>query len=443
MNILPSPKGMPTILTARFGKYQPDGPLAAAEEAGAWQAWKKTVGSTNPPALVRTVADSGLRGRGGGAYSTGAKWRAAAAVPADERYVIANGFEADPGARLDRTLMENDPHAIVEGLALAAYAIGARRAYIAVRERATLARQRLESAVRQAEEQGYIGSNALGTGVDVHVEVVALPGGMVVGEETVLMRAIQNKRAQPEQRPPFPTEKGLYGRPTVVNNVETLALVPWIVANGSKAFAEIGDDDHPGTTLVQITGAVDKPGIVEVPLGMSLKRMLEVAGGVGKAKAVLVGGPAGGFLPQSELNTLYTATALNEKGAIWGSGAIVVCGPDTCLVDMATTLERVLSDESCGKTIPCRIGVRRLYEMGQRATSGMSKPTDPQVLQELAADIRDAALCGLEFCAPNPFLTGMRYFADEFDAHFTRGTCPAGVCNPVRVASPAMTTASA
>jgi NADH:ubiquinone oxidoreductase subunit F (NADH-binding) len=229
----------------------------------------------------------------------------------------------------------------------------------------------------------------------------------------------------------------------VVNNVETLALVPWIVANGSAAFGHIGDSDNPGTTLVQITGAVSSPGVVEVPLGMSLRALLDVAGGVGGAKAVLVGGPAGGFLPPAELDTLYTPAALNEKGAIWGSGAIVVAGPQTCLVDMATTLERVLSDESCGKTIPCRIGVRRLYEMGQRATSGLSKPSDPQVLQDLAADVRDAALCGLEYCAPNPFLTGMRYFADEFDAHFTRGTCPAGVCNPVRVASPAMTTASA
>jgi NADH:ubiquinone oxidoreductase subunit F (NADH-binding) len=443
MKLLETPQGMPKILTARFGKYDPDGPLAAAEEAGAWQTWKKTVGSTNPPALVRVIADSGLRGRGGAGFSTGAKWRAAAAGQVDERYVVANGFEADPGARLDRTLMENDPHTIVEGLAIAAYAIGARHAYICVRERATLARQRLEAAVRQAEEQGYIGSNALDTGVDVHIEVMALPGGMVVGEETVLLRAIQNKRAQPDQRPPFPSEEGLYGRPTVVNNVETLALVPWIVANGSKAFAEIGDDDHPGTTLVQISGAVDKPGIVEVPLGMSVRRLLEVSGGFGQAKAVLIGGPAGGFLSAAELDTLYTPTALNEKGAIWGSGALVVCGPQTCLVDMATTLERVLSDEACGKTIPCRIGVRRLYEMGQRATSGMSKPTDPQVLQELAADVRDAALCGLEFCAPNPFLSGMRYFADEFDAHFKRGECPAGVCNPARVASPAMTPASA
>ncbi len=442
MNILASPKGMPTLLTTRFGKYQPDGPLAAAEEAGAWQSWKKTVGSTNPPALVRLIADSGLRGRGGAGYPTGDKWRAAAANSADERYVVANGFEADPGARLDRTLMETDPHTVVEGVAIAAYAIGARRAFIAVRERATLARQRLETVVRLAEEAGYIGSNALGTGVDIHIEVVAVPGGMVVGEETVLLRAIQNKRAQPEQRPPYPTDKGLYGRPTVVNNVETLSLVPWIVANGSKAFAQIGDSDNPGTTLIQITGAVTSPGIVEVPLGMSIRRLLDICGGFGDAKAVLVGGPAGGFLPPAELDTLYTAAALNEKGALWGSGSLVVAGPQTCLVDMATTLERYLSDESCGKTIPCRIGVRRLYEIGMRATAGLSRPQDVQNMQDLAADVRDAALCGLEYCAPNPLLSGMRYFADEFNAHFTHGTCPAGVCNPVRVASPAMTPAT-
>jgi NADH:ubiquinone oxidoreductase subunit F (NADH-binding) len=442
MNILTTPKGQPSILTGRFGKYAPDGALDAAENAGAWQAWKKSVGSTNPPALVRLIADSGLRGRGGAGYSTGAKWRAAAAQKADERYIIANGFEADPGARVDRTLMENDPHSVVEGVALAAYAIGARRAYIALRERSTLAKQRLESAIRLAEEQGYIGSNALNTGVDIHIEVVSVPGGMVVGEESVLIRAIENKRAQPDQRPPYPSQTGLYGRPTVVNNVETLSLVPWIVANGAKAFADIGDSDNPGTTLVQITGAVKTPGIVEVPLGMSVKKLLEVAGGFGSGKAVLVGGPAGGFLPPAELDTLYTAAALNEKGAIWGSGSIVVAGPETCLVDMATTLERYLSDESCGKTIPCRIGIRRLYEIGQRATTGMSRPADVQNMQDLAADVRDAALCGLEYCAPNPFLTGMRYFADEFNAHFTRGECPAGVCSPVRVASPAMTTAT-
>jgi NADH:ubiquinone oxidoreductase subunit F (NADH-binding) len=435
MNILPGPKGMPTILLARIAaqKREPDVSLATAEDAGAWAAWKTAVRDSSPQQVIRLVADAGLRGRGGAAYPTGDKWRAAAAEPADVRYVIANGFEADPGAQVDRMLMERDPHAIVEGLALAMYAVGATRGYVAIRENLANARRTLESAVRAAEEAGYVGADALGSGTDLHIEVVGVPGGMVVGEETTLIRAIENKRAQPEQRPPFPSRRGLFGRPTVVNNVETLSLVPWIVANGSAAFAGIGDDSTPGTTLIQISGAVATPGVVEVPLGMSLRRLLDVAGGAGRTKALLVGGPAGGFLPPSEFDTLYTATDLAAKGAILGSGSIVVVDEGTCLVDMATLLLRYLSDESCGKTIPCRIGIRRLYELGQRATNGLSKPTDATVAQQLAADVRDGALCGLERLAPNAFLSGMRYFADEFDQHFTRGTCPAGVCNPVRV----------
>jgi NADH:ubiquinone oxidoreductase subunit F (NADH-binding) len=440
LNILRGPRGMPTILLSRIDSYDADASLASAEKAGAWAAWKKTVPAISPQQVIRLVSDAGLRGRGGAGYPTAAKWRAAAAEPADTRYVVANGFEADPGAQVDRVLMERDPHAILEGVALAAWATGASRAYVAVRQNQTTALGRLEAALRTAEEAGYLGTDALGSGFDLHVEIVGLPGGMVVGEETTLIQAIENKRAQPEQRPPHPAERGLFGRPTVVNNVETLALVPWIVANGSAAFAEIGDDVHPGTTLIQITGAVANPGIVEVPLGMSLRRLLDLAGGArstGKAKAVLVGGPAGGFLPISELDTLYTAQALADKGAIVGSGSIVVVDEATCLVDMATLLLRYLSDESCGKTIPCRIGVRRLYELGQRATTGLSKPTDPDVAQALAADVRDGALCGLERLAPNPFISGMRYFADEFAQHFTRGECPAGVCNQVRaVAQP-------
>jgi len=438
MELLPTPKGMPVVISERFGRYQVEDGLAAAEQAGAWAAWKRTVGTMNPPALIRLIGESGLRGRGGAGYPTGDKWRTAAYQDVDERYVVANGFEADPGARVDRTLMESDPHAIVEGLALAAYAVGARHAYVAVRANLTAALRSMQAAVGQAEQAGYLGSDVLGTGVDVHVEVVPISGGMVVGEETVLLRAIQNKRAQPDQRPPYPADRGLYGRPTVVNNVQTLSLVPWIVSHGAGVFAGMGDDANPGTTLVQLTGAVNKPGIVEVPLGMSVRRLIEIAGANKKAKAVLVGGPAGGFLPPSELDTLYTQSALAEKGAIIGSGSIVVCGPDTCLVDMATTLERFLSDESCGKTIPCRIGVRRMYEIGLRATTGLSRPSDVQNLVDLAADVRDAALCGLEFCAPNPFTTGMRYFAEEFDQHFSHGACPAGVCDQVRVSSRAM-----
>jgi NADH-quinone oxidoreductase subunit F len=438
MKILPSPKGMPRLLLERAGRYEPEGPLAAAEKAGAWAAWKHAATTMSPQAVVRIIGDGGLRGRGGAGYPTADKWRAAAATESDARYVVANGFEADPGAQVDRTLMETDPHAIVEGLALAAYATGATRAYIAVRANLATAKRRLEAAVRLAEEAGYIGSDALSTGFDIHVEVVGVPGGMVVGEETTLMRALENKRAQPDQRPPYPSRRGLWGRPTVVNNVETLSLVPWIVNNGSSAFAAIGDDAHPGTTLVQITGVVKNPGIVEAPLGMSIRRLLDAARAAKDLKAVLVGGPAGGFLPRSELDTLYTPGALADKGAIWGSGTLVVIGQETCLVDMATLLERYLSDESCGKTIPCRIGVRRLYELGQRATTGLSRPVDSQVLMELAADVRAGALCGLEYLAPNPLLTGMRYFGDEFEEHFAHGTCPAGVCRPVRVATQAL-----
>jgi NADH-quinone oxidoreductase subunit F len=433
MNILPGPKRMPTLLLSRADKYDAAGSLADAEKAGAWATWKKAAPTMSPAAVTRLISDAGLRGRGGAGFPTADKWRQAAATDADLRYVVANGFEADPGAQVDRTLMERDPHAILEGVALAAYAIGASRAYVAVRDNQTNVLRLLNGALRAAEEAGYLGTDALGAGFDLHVEIVGVPGGLVVGEETTLLKAIENKRAQPEQRPPYPARKGLWGRPTVVNNVETLALVPWIVANGSAAFADIGDSTAPGTTLVQVTGAVTKPGIAEVPLGMSVRKLLDLFGGVGSAKAVLVGGPAGGFLPPAELDTLYTGAGLKEKGAIVGSGSIVVVDQNTCIVDMATLLLRYLSDESCGKTIPCRIGVRRLYELGQRATNGLSKPNDGEMAQTLAADIQDGALCALERLAPNPFLTGMRYFADEFEAHLVRGECPAGVCSPIRV----------
>jgi NADH-quinone oxidoreductase subunit F len=437
MDILKSPRGVPPILLGRAGRYDPDSPraLAEAEKAGAWSAWKSAATSLSPQALLRIVSDSKLRGRGGAGFPTGAKWRAGAATETpDTRYVVANGFEADPGAQLDRTLMERDPHLVVEGTALAAYAVGATRAYIAVGAAKSLAVRRLESAVAAATDAGYLGGDALGAGFDLEIEVVGVPGGFVVGEETTLLRALENKRAQPDQRPPYPAGRGLWGQPTVVNNVETLAAVPWIVENGAAAFAEIGDPEYPGTTLVQFSGAVGRAGVAEVPLGMAIGKLVELAGGVaggGQAKAVLVGGPAGGFLPPAELKTLYLPAALEAAGAIWGSGTIVVADGQTCLVEMATLMERYLADESCGKTIPCRIGLRRLYELGRRATEGLSKPSDPQTLLDLAADVRDGALCGLEFCAPNPLTSGMRYFGPEFEDHFVRGICPAGACRTV------------
>ena len=432
MEILPGLRNTTSILLARAGHYDPDGDLEGAERAGAWSAWKKAVTSQSPQSIVRLIGEAGLTGRGGAGYSTAAKWQSCAAEQSDVRYAVANGFEADPGAQLDRTLMELDPHAVVEGLAFAAFAVGARRAFLAVRSTMTTAQRRLERAVEAATEAGYLGTDALGAGFDLNVEVVGVQGGYVVGEETVLLRAIENKRAQPDQRPPYPSQRGLWDKPTVVNSVKTLAAVPWIVANGAQAFGQAGTGHDPGTTLVQLTGAIAKPGIAEVPAGVPVKRLIEEVGGGlrggRKLKAVLVGGPAGGFLPDGELRTTYSAASLEEKGAIIGSGTLVVADDSTCLVDMATLMTRFLSDESCGKTIPCRIGVRRLYEIGSRATTGLARPTDPQLLLDLAADVRDGGLCGLERLAPNPYLSGLRYFADEFEDHFVRRKCATGAC---------------
>jgi len=320
---------------------------------------------------------------------------------------------------------------------LAAYAVRATNATIAVNARYTTAIERLRMAIAAAEAKGYLGSNAMGTGSELRVEVRALSGSFVLGEETVLLRALEDRRAQPDQRPPHPTEKGLWGEPTVVNNVETLAVVPWIVANGSSAYAAIGSPDAPGTTLVQLSGAIRRPGIVEVPLGTTLREIVDVVGGgsTGTFKAVLVGGPSGGFLPADGLDTPIGFGELAAAGAILGSGTIVVADQTTCLVDLSALLTRFLNDEACGKTIPCRIGTRRLAELGQGFCTGRSRPTDAALVVTLASDIQDAALCGLERTAVNPLLTGMRYFGQEFQDHIDRGSCLAGVCQPIRVAS--------
>jgi NADH:ubiquinone oxidoreductase subunit F (NADH-binding) len=436
MDLLTGPDTWPRILLARAGR---DAGIDAAEATGAWAAWKHVATTLTPEVVIRAVGDSGLRGRGGAGYPTGLKWRACASSDIRERYAVANGFEADPGAQVDRTLMERDPHAVVEGLALAAYAVGARRATIAVNGSYTLAAQRLRAAVAAAEARGYLGANACGTGSELWIGVRELTGSFVVGEETVLLRALEDRRAQPDQRPPYPTERGLWGKPTVVNNVETLAAVPWIVANGADIYASIGARDAPGTTLVQVSGAVARPGIVEVPTGTTLRDVIERAAGgpTGTLKAVLVGGPSGGFLPPAALDLPLTYGPVAEAGAIVGSGSILVVDTSACIVDLAALMTRFVSDEACGKTIPCRIGTRRLVELGEGFCTGHCRPSDPALLRDLAADIRDAALCGLEATAINPLLSGMRYFPQEFEDHIVRGSCPAGVCHPVRVAAAA------
>lgn len=433
MRILKGPADWPSVLLGRAGAYDPDAGLQDAERAGAWSAWKRAAPSLSPSAIIRIVSEAGLRGRGGAGYPTGDKWRTCAAQESSRRYVVANGYEADPGAQLDRTLMELDPHAVVEGLAFAAFAVGATEAYLAVKSGYATAVRRLLSAIRTAEEAGYLGQDALGAGFDLHIHLREVQGAFVLGEETALLRALEGRRAQPDQRPPYPAVTGLWGKPTVVNNVETLAAVPWIVANQAKAYAAIGTPADAGTTLVQLGGALANSGIVEVPLGTTLRQVIDAVGGGtwGTLKAVFVGGPSGGFLPPSALRTPLTADGLGAAGAIMGSGSILVVDQGTCLVDLAALMTRFMSDEACGKTIPCRIGTRRLYEIGERYISGRGRPSDPELMQDLCSDIRDGALCGHEISATNPLLTGMRYFTDEFEAHIVRGVCPAGTCRPL------------
>lgn len=431
--ILQGAKGWPAILLARAGAGASEAGIEAAEEQGAWTAYRDAVSTLTPDGVLRVVAESGLRGRGGSGHPTGAKWRDCAAAEDQRRVVVANGFEADPGAQVDRTLMELDPHAVVEGLALAAWAVRAEEAVVALRASAATAAERLRRAVSEAEARGYIGPRAELTGRPLQVSVRTLPGSFVVGEETVLLRALEDRRAQPDQRPPYPSQRGLWGRPTVVNNVKTLAAVPTIVARGAGAFASLGHPEAPGTTLLQLGGAVRRPGIVEVPLGTSLREVLDGPGGFvqGHLKAVLVGGPLGGFLPPEALDTPLLPGALAEAGALLGSGTLLALDDRACIVEVAALMTRFLADEACGKTIPCRIGTRRLAELGSALCEGRSRPSDSGLLDDLALDMRDGALCGLEARASNPLRSGMRYFGSEFEDHVVRGSCPAGVCRPM------------
>jgi NADH:ubiquinone oxidoreductase subunit F (NADH-binding) len=440
---------MTTILATPAGAPRPilgDEPagaprdLAGAVADGAFAALRAVVGDLGPTATIMLLASSGLRGRGGGGFPAGDKWRAVASAADPLRSVVANGFESDPAQGATRVLLETRPWAVVEGVAIAALAVGAREAVIAVRAEETAAVRALEGAVFAAEEAGYLGADVLGSGRDVAVTVRTVQGTSMLGEETVLLRALEGRRAQPEQRPPYPEERGLFGHPTLVHHVATLAAVPWIVRHGAEAYAAIGDPGAPGTVLVQVSGAVATPGVVEVPTGTTLRSLVDLAGGITRGrtlKAVLVGGPSGGFLPPDRLDTPYTFAALGDAGAHVGSGSLVVVDQATCVVDLARLLVRYGADEACGKTIPCRIGLRRLAEIGQRFADGTARPTDPQLVVDLAADCAASALCDHERRAPGPLVTALRYFRPEIDDHILRGTCPAGVCGPVRLAAAA------
>ena len=445
--VLRTPADWPSILLgpARGGAdataADPAADLDAAVAAGAFAGLQRVISDLGPAGTIGVITASGLRGRGGAGYPTGDKWRAAAAMKAPRKYVVANGYGADPGALTDRTLLATNPWAVLEGLAIAAFAIGAREAVLAVRGDDPDAVHSLEGAIGAAIDGGFLGTDVLGSGHEIEVTVRPVQGAYMLGEETVLLKALEGRRGQPEQRPPHPSERGLFDMPTVVQNVQTLAAVPWIVVNGAEAHAAIGSRSSPGTMLVHVRG-LDREGIAEVPMGTPLRDIVALGGNADRGrsvKAVLVGGPSGGLLPPELLDVPYEFDSLRATGAHVGSGSVVVADDRACIVDLARLLTRFCASEACGKSIPCRIGTRRLVEIADRVTTGRPRPTDLQLLADLSSDIVESALCDHERLTTLPLTSGMRYFRSELDDHLLRSTCPAGVCRPIAVTAGAAT----
>ena len=437
--LLATPKGWPSILVPRQRPADPTD-LEAAVKAGAFKGLRRAIRDLGPTGTTVEIGASGLRGRGGAGFPAAEKWRAAAGTAAAGRVVVANGYGADPATSTDATLLERNPFAVIEGLAIAAFAIGAGEAIIAVRSGAAATIRTLETALAAAEEAGFVGADALGPGRNLDMMVRTVQGAYLLGEETILLKALEGKRGQPEQRPPHPATKGLRGLPTVVHNVQTLAALPWIVVNGAETYAKVGAQDCPGTILVQVRGP-EATGVAEVPMGTPLREIAALAGagsaGGRVVKAILVGGPSGGILPPGALDTPYTFDALRAAGAHVGSGSVIVADERACVVDLARILTRFCADEACGKTIPCRIGTRRLSEIGDRLAAGTSRAGDLDLLADLAADIVGSALCDHERLTTLPLVSGMRYFRAELDEHLERGSCPAGVCHPIAMAASA------
>jgi len=385
-----------------------------------------------PTEIIEEVKKSGLRGRGGGGFPTGLKWEFCSKTPGEIKYVLCNADEGDPGAFMDRSVLEADPHAVLEGMVIAAKAIGARQGYIYCRAEYPLAVRRLNIAIRQANEYGLLGQDILGSGFDLQIEVYQGAGAFVCGEETALMTSIEGKRGMPRPRPPFPAASGLWGRPTVLNNVETFANIPQIILKGGEWFASIGTEKSKGTKIFALTGAVHNIGLVEVPMGTTLRTIIyDIGGGIPKKKkfkAVQLGGPSGGCIPEAYLDLPCDYEAIVQAGAIMGSGGMIVMDEDTCMVDMARFFMDFVQDESCGKCTPCREGTRRMLEILEKICQGRGEPADLDLLTELSGIIKDSALCGLGQTGPNPVLSTLRYFRDEYKAHIFEKRCPAKRC---------------
>lgn len=397
-----------------------------------YKALAKALTEMTPQEVVDTIKKSGLRGRGGGGFPTGLKWDFAAKQPAGQKYVCCNADEGDPGAFMDRSVLEGDPHSLIEAMAIAGYAIGSNQGYVYVRAEYPIAVKRLEIAINQAREYGLLGKGIFGTDFDFDLEIRLGAGAFVCGEETALMTSIEGHRGEPRPRPPFPAVKGLWQRPTILNNVETYANIPVILLKGADWFSGIGTEKSKGTKVFAVGGKINNTGLVEVPMGTTLREVIyEIGGGIPngkKFKAAQTGGPSGGCIPVSHLDTPIDYDNLIALGSMMGSGGLIVMDEDNCMVDIAKFFLEFTVDESCGKCPPCRIGTKRMYEILQRITEGKGEEGDIEKLELLAKNIKASALCGLGQTAPNPVLSTLRYFRDEYEAHVKDKKCPAGVC---------------
>lgn len=401
--------------------------------ADGYTALKKAVCEMTPEDVIETIKVSGLAGRGGAGFPTWFKWNAARQSEDEEKYLICNADEGDPGAFMDRAVIESDPHNLIEGMLIAAYAIGAKNAVVYVRAEYPLAIKRLENAIEQATEKGYLGDNIFGTDFSCHMTIKAGAGAFVCGEETALIESLEGHRGMPRLKPPFPAQSGYWRKPSNINNVETFANVGWIINNGGEAFSAMGTEGSKGTKVFAVTGKVKRSGLVEIPMGKTLRDVIfDIGGGMkgDKAfKAVQMGGPSGGCIPAELIDTVIDYKALGATGAIMGSGGMVVMDESTCMVGMAKFFLDFTAKESCGKCIHCRIGTKRMLEILTRITDGQGKDGDVELLEELCYGIKDGALCGLGQTAPNPVLTTIKYFRNEYDAHINEKKCPAGECS--------------
>lgn len=420
------------IALRRCGIINPD-EIEDFIQADGYTAIKKVLNEMTPEDVIEVIKTSGLAGRGGAGFPTWFKWNAARQSDGEEKYLICNADEGDPGAFMDRAVIESDPHTLIEGMLIGAYAIGAKNAVVYVRAEYPLAIKRLERAIEQATEAGYLGDNILGTDFSCKMTIKAGAGAFVCGEETALIESLEGHRGMPRLKPPFPAQSGYWRKPSNINNVETFANVSWIINNGGEAFASMGTEGSKGTKVFAVTGKVKRSGLVEIPMGKTLRDVIfDIGGGMkgDKAfKAVQMGGPSGGCIPAELIDTVIDYKALGATGAIMGSGGMVVMDEGTCMVGMAKFFLDFTAKESCGKCIHCRIGTKRMLEILTRITNGEGQDGDVELLEEFCYGIKDGALCGLGQTAPNPVLTTIKYFRNEYEAHINEKKCPAGECS--------------